>query len=404
MNPSARLVTPDEPKAADQSERATSPEPRLRVLHIVEASFAGVGRHVLDLAEGLVDQGVDSHIFFSPTRASASFLSRLQELVWADRVTTSSAGFTRHPSLDSARAVRAVQQLVHEAQPSFDLIHGHSTGGGLVARAAGKATGLPTVFTPNAFLTLDPNTANSTAAAYRAVERSARRITDGLICVSAEEASHAKAMGYAPTQMCVIPNGIEAADPGPAPQFDDLRHDPAERLIGFVGRFDHQKRPDQVIRAFAHLHHEMGESKTRLVMMGDGELADDLQHLVRQLRIGRSVTFLGEDDGPRFMHAIDVLATPSAYEGFPYVVLEALRAGTPVVGSEELPTRSFGPAPTGLTTVETSDERAFAQALNECLRTPFSREEVRETQAPFTVTRMVEQTAAFYQELMAGQG
>src|SRR5262245_41838230 len=47
---------------------------RLTVLLVVEASFAGVGRHVLDLADGLTARGVVVDVLYGQERAEPGFV------------------------------------------------------------------------------------------------------------------------------------------------------------------------------------------------------------------------------------------------------------------------------------------------------------------------------------------
>jgi glycosyltransferase involved in cell wall biosynthesis len=55
---------------------------------------------------------------------------------------------------------------------------------------------------------------------------------------------------------------------------------------------------------------------------------------VRELRLDRQVRFLGfRDDVPRVLAALDVFALTSLWEGLPFTILEAMRAGTPVVAT-----------------------------------------------------------------------
>ena len=56
--------------------------------------------------------------------------------------------------------------------------------------------------------------------------------------------------------------------------------------------------------------------------------------MAQQLGIADEISFLGYlDDIPRFLSALDGIAMPSRYEGFPLAVLEALASGLPVVAS-----------------------------------------------------------------------
>ncbi|MBV8077554.1 MAG: glycosyltransferase, partial [Planctomycetaceae bacterium] len=52
----------------------------IKVLMIAEACGGGAGRHVLDLAEGLLERGCDVHLIHSPGRVDAFFHERLGRL------------------------------------------------------------------------------------------------------------------------------------------------------------------------------------------------------------------------------------------------------------------------------------------------------------------------------------
>jgi len=78
----------------------------------------------------------------------------------------------------------------------------------------------------------------------------------------------------------------------------------------------------QVLPKLPHLH---------LLMVGDGPEREKLQTRMRAERLEHRATWLGAVDGVQFMPAMDMLAVSSVYEGFAYVLLEALNAGLPIV-------------------------------------------------------------------------
>ena len=69
--------------------------------------------------------------------------------------------------------------------------------------------------------------------------------------------------------------------------------------------------------------------------MGEGPLRDRLLKRLRSaFHLDGRVRFLGHrNDVPRLMAAADVVVLPSAYEGLPNVVLEAMRLRKPVVAT-----------------------------------------------------------------------
>jgi glycosyltransferase involved in cell wall biosynthesis len=69
-------------------------------------------------------------------------------------------------------------------------------------------------------------------------------------------------------------------------------------------------------------------------VLGHGETEPELRELARRHGVAGRVHFLGwRDDVPRFLAASDFVVVPSRWEAMPYVVLEAMAAGKPVVSS-----------------------------------------------------------------------
>jgi glycosyltransferase involved in cell wall biosynthesis len=113
-----------------------------------------------------------------------------------------------------------------------------------------------------------------------------------------------------------------------------------ERVVLAVGRFVAKKGFDHLVRAFAR----MGPSlhPARLVLVGDGPQRAGLERLAATLALGGRVVFTGWQSGRvvrERMESAALLAVPSVIaedsdrDGIPNVVLEAMAAGLPVVGS-----------------------------------------------------------------------
>jgi len=68
--------------------------------------------------------------------------------------------------------------------------------------------------------------------------------------------------------------------------------------------------------------------------VGHGPLELQLQRQVQAQGLAERVRFLGtRDDVRSLMGAADLLVVPSVFEGLPLVVLEAMAAGLPVIGT-----------------------------------------------------------------------
>src|SRR5258706_8478189 len=87
----------------------TQSAPNLKVLMVVESSGGGTGRHVLDLAEGLIARGVEVHVIYSPLRADQMFFDRLAEI---DGPRTMSLPMRTCPHPQDICVVRAVRRYL----------------------------------------------------------------------------------------------------------------------------------------------------------------------------------------------------------------------------------------------------------------------------------------------------
>lgn len=135
----------------------------------------------------------------------------------------------------------------------------------------------------------------------------------------------------------VVPNGVNEPPPLSADERQALRArlgcGPQELLILAAGRHSEQKNFQALIQAAAGLR-DRGVA-CRVVIAGDGELRSEHQSMVDELGLSELVSLPGNlDDLPRAMQAADVFVLPSLWEGLPLVLLEAMAAGTPIVGSD----------------------------------------------------------------------
>jgi glycosyltransferase involved in cell wall biosynthesis len=298
----------------------------MRVCHVLESAGGGSSQVVLDLARIGLARGDDVTVVYSPERAEPSFVSALLGIPRLRVLVTSMRrAVGLHDVIDALRLYQSLRQ----AGP-FDIVHGHSSKAGALARVVGL--GFPfcaKVYTPHAFVTLDP----SARSIYRLAEKALSWLCDVVIVVSDYEKRHAvEVIGIDPQKIVVVPNGIsEHARPNRA----DVRREfgllEDELALGFIGRLSPQKNPRRLIDAFAYACRERPD--LRLAVVGEGPLRAELDELIRQRNLGDQVRCLGRMDGRRAIVAFDGLVCSSDYEGFPITFLEALAAGVPIVST-----------------------------------------------------------------------
>jgi glycosyltransferase involved in cell wall biosynthesis len=159
------------------------------------------------------------------------------------------------------------------------------------------------------------------------------------------EAEIMREAGVDPARVEVIPNGIElsaynaARDRGWTlrTQLDIPKDVP---LIAFVARMVPQKGYEVFLHAVAKARERIPQLKviiagdTTLYRNGD-QYKRNIHHLVKQLRLEKSVHFLGfMDDIPAVMTAADFFVHASLKEPFGTVLVEAMAAARPVIASD----------------------------------------------------------------------
>lgn len=71
-----------------------------------------------------------------------------------------------------------------------------------------------------------------------------------------------------------------------------------------------------------------------LYIVGEGELEDELKKLVFSLELTDRVHFTGyREDMPEFLNGMDVMILPTRVDATPYVIIEAMSVGLPVIAS-----------------------------------------------------------------------
>lgn len=103
-----------------------------------------------------------------------------------------------------------------------------------------------------------------------------------------------------------------------------------EIVLGNAGRLVKQKGQDYLIR-LARILKDKGH-KFKILVAGEGALRKDLVAYSKKMSVENEVVFLGfVNDIKGFMQSIDIFLLPSLWEGFGYVMTEAMVCRKPVV-------------------------------------------------------------------------
>lgn len=337
-----------------------------RVLHVLEAIETGCARHLTDVVTSATT--VEHHVAVPDERTGGHTDHRALRTMAAAGATIHRVPMRRAvASGGNALAVVTVARLARRIDA--DVLHGHSSIGGVVARTAAAGTRAATAYTPNGL---------AEGRLAHTVERALGRRTDRLVAVSATEAEEVRRRRLVPTvRVVVIPNGIDPTPPG-APEGPSLRArlgvPEGVPLIGSLGRLVPQKAPEVLVAAWARIAADHPDA--RFVLIGDGGAAAARavdEALAAAPLAGRATRLPFLEEAARHLGDLDVFVLASRFEGGPYAPLEAMRAGVPVVLTDVVGSRdTVEPGRTGLL-APADDPDAIARSVSDLLGDPVGR-------------------------------
>ncbi len=112
-----------------------------------------------------------------------------------------------------------------------------------------------------------------------------------------------------------------------------------ELAVVCVARFSPQKNHTYLLRVFREIQNRRPESK--LYLVGQGELEQDIRNQIAELGLQEHVRFLGScSDVGAVLTAMDAFLFPSFYEGFGTVIIEAQCSNLPMLASDSIPSET----------------------------------------------------------------
>ena len=179
-------------------------------------------------------------------------------------------------------------------------------------------------------------------------------------------------------------------------------------LIGVVARLTAQKNHDLLLNAMTHLIARY--PKIRLIIVGGGELREQLEQQVALLGLGEHVHFTGDvSQAYRYMAGFDVFVVSSVREGMCNALAEAMLVGAPAVvtdvgGNAEL----IEHEKRGLV-VPSGDCPALVAAISQMLDNPgqarqWAQAANEHARKYFSIDALTDNVLAVYKEVLEPQG
>lgn len=142
------------------------------------------------------------------------------------------------------------------------------------------------------------------------------------------------------SRAAVMPDGIDcdrfAFNPNVREQVRKEYGLEGKFVVGHVGHFNPAKNHKKILSVFAEIYRRRDDAI--LLLVGDGELEQNVRMRVAELDLTGKVVFAGAHrDVERFYQAMDVFLFPSRYEGFGMAMIEAQASGLFCVTSDVVP-------------------------------------------------------------------
>jgi glycosyltransferase involved in cell wall biosynthesis len=372
-----------------------------KVLEVQESNAAGTGYYIADLLMNIDVSAFDVSFAYSPIRSDDRFRRRLTQIA-ARGIRLYEIPMQRNiRPFEDAKAFKALYKLIRNER--FDIVHAHSSKGGILGRLAAKTANPKTItiYSPHAI-------SISFNAKFWYVERLAGLLTNAVLGVSRSERDELESYDFvARSKLRYATAGVEVAAYEGSFGGTELRSrlgvSDDTVLIGSAGRVTAQKDPTTFLRSAAKTL--KAGVNAHFAWAGDGDLLFPSRELAKDLGIEKQVTFLGYCPDLRpFLDAIDIFALTSRYESFGYVTCEAMAMGKPVVatnvsGSNELVLHGV----TGFL-IDVLDESGFANAFDEMaadvdLRRRMGEAGCARVRKYFDLRRMIRDVERVYREL-----
>lgn len=291
--------------------------------------MGGVLRHVRDLAVLHTALGHEVGIICDAESSEGYNEALLAKLNNEISLGITRIAMSRSVGISDVLSASRILKTLKEHKP--DIVHGHGAKGGVFARACGSLVsadaGKPIRFySPHGgSLHFDPQAKEGKV--YFRIERILEKMTDGLSFVAKyEQDSYQDKVGIPHCPSKIIYNGLLDDEFAPTEPVEN----PADFL--FIGELRMLKGPDLLLRAVSRLKAE-GASEISAVLVGDGPDRDELHQMIKERDLQTNITMRPAMPARAAFQLAKCVVMPSRAEAMPYIVLEALAAGCPLIAT-----------------------------------------------------------------------
>lgn len=305
---------------------------RKKILQIITLSdWGGAQRVVFDLACNLDKEKFEVEVACSPNGLLVEKLRARNIKVYEVK------NLVRRLSIiNDIKAFFALKKIIKKGK--YNIVHCHSSKAGFLGRAAGKATGVKTIYyTVHSWSFYNKDEFGFMEKAFVTMEKLSSLGAKKIICVSNRVMADGVRQKIAkPKKFLLIQNGI---DFNVANKREEIRKSynikNKDVVVAMVARLSKPKNPI----LFLQVANEVlkTEPTSKFVLVGSGPMNQKCHDFVKKENLEGKILLLGEKspiEARELFFAFDVFVLLSNFEGLPITILEAMFASLPTIASD----------------------------------------------------------------------
>ena len=321
----------------------------VRILRIIaRLNIGGPAMQAISLSDHLSRDGYETLLVSGRVAAHEGDMAYFAEQRGVKPVILPKMGREINP-LGDMKSLIDLRRIIKEFKPH--IIHTHTAKAGTIGRLAGMSFNLMRSSSVKMRMvhTFHGHIFHSYFGSLKTrlfiwIERFLSRFTDRIIVISPLQ-QHDICWRYGivpPEKVRIIPLGFDLSDfEGNGADGKEIRERYMPRegqsvsFVGIIGRLTDVKNHRLLLEAAKRLK-DMGKGgHFRFLIVGDGELRQDLIAYARKLGVQNAVIFTGwQKDMPSIYGALDIVALTSLNEGTPVSLIEAMANTRPVVATD----------------------------------------------------------------------
>ncbi|MCH8533770.1 MAG: glycosyltransferase [Flavobacteriaceae bacterium] len=303
---------------------------KIRILHILHA-VGGVEVSLRLILANTNPDEFEHFVIHGRNEVSSTFFDKNNE-----KITTFKSSIVRDIQLfKDLSALKEINQLIDQIKP--DLIHAHSTKGGVFGKVVAKNNNLKCLHTPQAFSYLSTNN-KLKKKAFLFIERLLSKLNNKILASSKSEMNRAiNEVGYPISRVLLFSNSINSVHI-PQDYSLSIKKTWPDKYICSVGRPSYQKNIELMIEGLYEV--KKTQPNIHLILMGVGLYSPNLEQvkrLISKYNLKENVTLLEwtkREDVFKIVSDADLYVSTARYEGLPYSIIEALALKKAVIATD----------------------------------------------------------------------